>query len=149
MYSSYKGLYNVKNLSKYFGTQPVIYRSTWEASFMKWCDENPNVTKWGSESIVIPYLSIDNKYHRYFIDFNVTFNNGETYLIEIKPKKKTVPPKLPLSGRKTKRYIIEDFEYKKNVCKWVAAKKFAEKRNMKFKVWTEDTLKENGILIIL
>ena len=60
------------NPDKYQGTQPIFYRSSWEKRFMFWCDNNPSILLWASESLVIPYWSpVDNKMHRYFPDFLV------------------------------------------------------------------------------
>lgn len=125
---------------------PIIFRSRLEYFVMKWCDENPGIIKWGSESIIVPYIcGTDNKVHRYFIDFVIEFSNNEKYLIEIKPKVQTVAPKLNKSGIVTKRYYRESLEYVKNQCKWSAAKEFAEKTGFKFKVWDEETLEKLGI----
>ena len=39
---------------------------------MKWCDITPTVQEWGSEEIIIPYVSpVDGRKHRYFPDFYV------------------------------------------------------------------------------
>lgn len=146
---SYKGLFHPKHPEKYNGTQPIVFRSTWEAALMKFLDEHSNVITWGSESIIIPYLSeIDGKYHRYYVDFNITFKNNETYLIEIKPRSQTVPPKKPKTGRTTRRYLRELCEYSKNNSKWLAAKKWAEEHGFKFNVWTEHELRSFGVKII-
>jgi len=143
---SYKGKFEPKNLQKYHGSMPIIFRSRLEYFVMKWCDENPGIIKWGSESIIVPYIcGTDNKVHRYFIDFVIEFSNNEKYLIEIKPKVQTVAPKLNKSGIVTKRYYRESLEYVKNQCKWSAAKEFAEKTGFKFKVWDEETLEKLGI----
>ena len=41
---AYKGKYKVKNRSKYVGAvDNVVYRSSWERSFMVYADTNPNV----------------------------------------------------------------------------------------------------------
>ena len=68
---AYKGKYKVKNPSKYVGAvDNVVYRSSWERRFMVYADTNPNVVKWNSEGLVIPYVSpVDGKVHRYFPDF--------------------------------------------------------------------------------
>jgi aldehyde:ferredoxin oxidoreductase len=84
--------------------------------------------------------------HRYFVDLLIEMDNGDTFLIEIKPKQQTVPPKQP--KRKTKRYIKEVMTYVKNQDKWEAANKFAEHKGWKFQVWTEDTLKNLGIKLL-
>ena len=61
--------------------------------FMKWCDVTPSVQEWGSEEIIIPYISpVDGKRHRYFPDFYVKISNRK-YLVEVKPLKQTKEPK--------------------------------------------------------
>jgi len=140
-----KGKYTPNNIHKYRGNpRNIIYRSSWELKFMKYCDTRQNVLEWGSEEIVIPYRSpLDNKIHRYFVDFYVKIvdSNGviTKYLIEIKPSKQTVPPKKP--QRQTKSYIYEVTEYVKNQAKWKAAKEFCEDKMWKFKILTESELK--------
>lgn len=142
---AYSGIYKVKNKNKYKGDpNKVVYRSLWEKHCFKWCDTNPNVRSWSSEEIVIPYYyDIDKKYHRYFVDLLIVTEN-KTYLVEIKPKKETVPPEY--KGRKTKRYLEESFTYVKNRNKWEAAKEYALDRGWTFEIWTEDTLNQMGIM---
>ena len=56
---------------------------------MKWCDITPSVTEWGSEEIIIPYISpVDGRRHRYFPDFYVKIGNKK-YLVEVKPLRQT------------------------------------------------------------
>ena len=71
--ATYKGRYRISNPSKYRGDiHDVIYRSSWELKFMKWCDTNSSVLEWGSETMIIPYKSpVDSKVHRYFVDFQI------------------------------------------------------------------------------
>ncbi len=103
---AYSGVFKPQNPKKYRGDfRNIIYRSLWERKFMVFCDSNPNILQWGSEEVVIPYRSpVDGRIHRYFVDFNIKIRtkSGEIkkYLIEIKPKKQTVPP--PESKKKTK-----------------------------------------------
>lgn len=140
-----KGKYSPKNIHKYKGDyRNIVYRSSWELKFMKYCDMRPNVLEWGSEEIVIPYRSpLDNRIHRYFVDFYVKIQDSSgnitKYLIEIKPSKQTVAPKKP--QRQTKSYIYEVTEYVKNQAKWKAAKEFCDDRMWKFKILTESELK--------
>jgi len=143
---TYQGKYKVKHRSKYRGdADNVIYRSMWERYCFKWCDDNPSVKTWASEEVVIPYFyEVDKKYHRYFVDLKITFNNGKTIIVEIKPDSQTTPPKF--SGRKTKKYIAEGMTYVKNMNKWKAAKNFADDRNWEFQIWTEKTLQSMGIM---
>ena len=141
---SYKGRYRPSNPKKYRGDPSnIIYRSLWERKFMVYCDNQTKILEWGSEEIVLPYRSpIDNKVHRYYPDFyiKVRESNGKIkrYIIEIKPKKQTVEPKM--KKRKTKGYIYEVYEYAKNQAKWKAAEEFCKDRMWEFKVLTEDEL---------
>lgn len=145
--ATYKGMYKVKNPAKYTGDHTnVIYRSLWERNVFRWCDENPQILKWSSEEVVVPYYyDLDKKYHRYFVDLKFTTDQG-TFLIEIKPKNQTVPPKKP--KRQTARYLNEAASYIKNQCKWKAADTYAKDRGWKFVVWTEDEIRSMGIKIL-
>lgn len=140
-----KGKFSPRNIKKYRGDhRSIIYRSSWELKFMKYCDMNRSILEWGSEEIVIPYRSpLDGKVHRYFVDFYIKVqdvnNNIQKYLIEVKPKKQTREPKV--QKKVTKRYINEVTEYAKNQAKWKAAQEFCEDRNYKFMLITEDELK--------
>lgn len=139
--ATYKGRYRVINPSKYRGdSQDVTYRSSWELKFMKWCDTNPSVLEWGSETIIIPYTSpVDNRVHRYFVDFYIKVQDRNSkinrYLVEIKPAKFTKPPEIP--ARKTRRFVQEVFQYGTNQAKWKAANDYCIERSMKFLVLTE------------
>lgn len=141
---TYKGRFRVANAAKYKGDiTNIVYRSLWELKFMKWCDNNVSVVEWGSETVIVPYLSpIDNKVHRYFVDFYIKIKNKnnaiEKYLIEIKPERFTKPPEIP--KKKTKRFIDEVFQYGVNDAKWKAAFEFCKDRNMKFIILTEKDL---------
>lgn len=141
---SYKGKYKPSYPAKYKGDPTnIIYRSLWERKFMKYCDLNENVLEWGSEEMFLPYRSpIDNRVHRYFPDFYIKVKEStgqiKKYLIEIKPKKQTIPP--PKPKRQTKSYINEVYEYAKNQSKWEAAKEYCKDRMWEFKVLTEDDL---------
>ena len=141
---SYKGRYSPSYPKKYKGNPSnIIYRSLWERKFMVYCDLNENIIEWGSEEIMLPYRSpIDNKIHRYYPDFyiKVKETNGKIkrYIIEIKPKRQTVEPKI--KKRKTKGYIYEVYEYARNQAKWKAAEEFCKDRMWEFKVLTEDEL---------
>jgi hypothetical protein len=139
-----QGKFSPKNPKKYRGDPTnVIYRSSWERKFMVYCDNKESVLEWSSETTIVPYrFDVDGKLHRYFIDFRILVKEKDektqTYLVEIKPKKKTEPPKKP--KRKTKGYIIESLDYVKNQNKWESARKYAEDRGWKFIVLTENEL---------
>jgi len=141
---TYKGRYRIENIKKYKGDiSDVIYRSSWELKFMRWCDSNPSVLEWGSETVIIPYRSpVDNNVHRYFVDFYIKIQDKDKkilkYLIEIKPEKFTKPP--PIPQKQTKRFIQEVFNYGINQSKWKAASTFCDDRGWKFLVLTERDL---------
>ena len=147
----YQGNFKPKNTSKYEGnTESIYYRSSWELSIMLWCDTNSNVTQWSSEELVVPYLCpTDGRTHRYFVDFKITFNNKQTYLVELKPKKQTVAPEQKSTKKRDrKQYITEVLTYVKNQAKWKAADAYAKKHGAQFQIWTEDTLAQLGIKIL-
>jgi len=110
-----------------------------------WCDKTPEIIEWSSEEVVIPYVyDIDKKYHRYFMDLKIKTKDGKVRLVEIKPKRQTAPP--ARKNTRTKQYMSESLTYVKNQNKWNAAEKFAKDNGWTFEIWTEDTLKEMGIL---
>ena len=141
---AYKGRYQPSRPNKYRGNpRNIIYRSLWELKFMQYCDSNKHILEWGSEEIALPYRSpIDNRYHRYFPDFYIKVKEStgriKKYIIEVKPKKQCIEPKV--QKKKTKSYIYEVCEYAKNQAKWKAAKEYCMDRGLEFKVLTEDEL---------
>ena len=145
---AYKGKFPPKNTEKYAGDPTkIVYRSLWERQTFRWCDENPDILSWNSEEVVIPYrCKTDRKMHRYFVDLYVRFRDHQEYIIEIKPKIQTQPPKQP--KRKSKRFITEVMAYAKNTSKWDAARAYAEDRGWTFQIWTEETLRGLGIKIL-
>ena len=136
----YQGKYRPSYHRKYKGDpNNIIYRSSWEYKFMKWCDYTTSVQEWGSEEIIIPYISpADGKRHRYFPDFYVKIQNRK-YLVEVKPFKQTLEPKP--QKRNTKRYINEVVTYHINKAKWKAATEFCKDHSWEFMLITEKELK--------
>ena len=134
---AYRGKFRPTNERKYEGNIDTIeFRSLWERQVMKWCDENPDVVKWSSEEVIIPYISpVDRKQHRYFMDFKIEFQNGTVMLVE---KKKNA---------RCSRYLKEAQTFAVNDAKWQAAEKYAKKRGWKFAIFTEHTLSAMGITI--
>lgn len=143
---SYKGIFKPKFPAKYKGNPTnIIYRSLWELRFMSYLDGHPNVISWSSEELSIPYRSpIDGRVHRYYPDFWVKFKSNEgkeaIQLIEVKPMKQTVPPKV--QKRQTKKYLYEVKTWGINQAKWAAAESYCKDRKWEFKIFTE---KELGI----
>ena len=141
-YTKYKqGVY--RPTKKYRGHKDPVYRSSWELKFFRWCDNNPNVIQWSSESTIIPYVSpIDNKVHRYFVDNTITIKEGNNlakYVIEIKPKKQTVKP-VAHGNKKKSTVLYENMTYVVNMAKWESAHKWCKKHGYKFQILTEDHL---------
>jgi hypothetical protein len=118
----------------------IIMRSSWETRFASWCDRNGAVLRWSSEETVIPYKSpIDERIHRYFVDFRIQARDKTgklvTYLVEVKPYKQTQPPQYP--GRRTQRYLTESTTFVVNQAKWKAADNYAKDRGWEFRIITE------------
>lgn len=149
---AYKGRYKPINPHKYKGNvSNIIYRSGWELKFFRFCDLHSSVLEWSSEEMSIPYVSpIDGKWHRYFPDVILVKKKGEeteTWMIEIKPFKQTLPPDMGKkfntpSGRVSRRFLNEVKTYGVNEAKWAAAERFCETKGWKFAKMTE---KELGI----
>ncbi len=123
---------------KYVGDSTDIWcRSSWEVTAMKYFDSRPDVIRWGSEELVIPYLSPeDNKVHRYFPDFFVEYLDRDGVvrkeIVEVKPRNQ--------SDEKYARSEYSKAALLVNDAKWKAASLFCETRGMKFRVLTERSL---------
>lgn len=136
-----QGMYQPIHKEKFLGDY-AVYRSGLELKFMKFCDTNPNVLKWGSENVVIPYYSpIDKKMHRYFVDNFVMIKEGEIikkYLVEVKPSRQTQPP--TAKYKKKSNMIYEQVQWTVNQAKWSACKEVCKKRGFEFIILTEKDL---------
>lgn len=142
-----KGKFKPKNPHKYEGdVTNIVWRSQWEALFMRYVDMHPHVVKWSSEEVVIPYISpVDGRWHRYFMDFKVTMKKGDvtqTVLVEVKPHKQTLPPdiskaKMLKGGKPGMRYLNEVKTYGINQAKWEAAREYCADRGWTFLIFTE------------
>ena len=142
---AYSGRYIPTNPKKYRGNpSQIIYRSLWERKLMVYCDRNEKILEWGSEEVIIPYLSPwDNKLHRYFPDFymKVKQNSGgiKKFIIEGKPKYQCKPP-VKNPKRKTKKWYNDVKNYVINEAKWKSANEFCLDNGMEFKILTEEHL---------
>ena len=69
----HQGKFTPLRPEKYIGDPTnIVMRSSWETKFALWCDKNSSVLSWNSEETVVPYVSpVDNRAHRYFIDFKI------------------------------------------------------------------------------
>jgi|TARA_R110000868_G_scaffold26955_12_gene103122 hypothetical protein len=139
---AYSGRYSPAQPQKYKGdVDKIYYRSLWERNFMRYCDKNSAILEWGSEEVIIPYISpLDGRRHRYFPDFYIKIKQSsgaiKKMIIEVKPKKQCSPPAIP--KRKTKGFINEVRTWGVNKAKWEAALEWCKDRDMEFKILTED-----------
>ena len=144
MAESIKSRYKPVKPKKYQGNpNNIICRSSWERKFCQWADKKENVISWASEEINIPYVSPkDNRIHKYYPDFLIkvkeSSNRIKTYVVEVKPKKQTLPPKK--RKRISKSYIYECQTYAVNQAKWRAASEFCKDNRIELKIITEDEL---------
>jgi|TARA_B100001094_G_scaffold51596_1_gene47104 hypothetical protein len=133
----HRGTYKPKNPSKYAGKRPPIYRSGWELTFMRMCDNHPSVLSWASEPVRIPYRNpYTGKYTMYVPDFIMVYQNkngqkiGE--LVEIKPKAQTLMEKAKTQNDKAKILLNRE--------KWKAAGEWAKRKGLRFRVVNEDSI---------
>jgi hypothetical protein len=110
-------------------------------SFMRFCDTNPNVLQWASESIQIPYRNpLTGKLTHYVPDFLVTYctknNTLKAELIEIKPRGQS---EITEGQRPRERAVVAV-----NMAKWHSATLWARKNGLTFRVITEDHMFRNG-----
>jgi hypothetical protein len=141
-----QGIFTPKNKDKYKGTLPIIYRSGLELKAFRYLDNNSNVISWGSESVIIPYVSpLDGKIHRYFVDLVAKLNSKDgtikNLLIEVKPEKQTRPP-LESQNKKKKTLIYEKYQFATNMAKWDAARAWCKSKGYIFIILNEKHLKE-------
>lgn len=151
----YQGTYDVKNVDKYIGDiSRVMFRSKWEYKFCWYCDNNSSIIQWSCEEISIPYQVIEKSNlvtKIYFPDFwtKIIKPNGEEeeFIFEVKPWKQTQEPSEPkrktMTSLKNYEYRLKDYQL--NLLKWDAAKKYCDRRGIKFKVLTEKFFEDKQI----
>ena len=135
-----QGRYTLKNPEKYVGDpNKVIFRSSWEEQTNRFFDNNPNVLRWSSEEIYIPYIKpTDGKVHRYFPDYWVEYKDKSgnilQEIIEVKPENHV------FIQRKKRLSEYDKVTYNINRAKWQAAGEFCKKKGIKFRILTERSL---------
>ena len=140
---TYKGRYFPTNPKKYKGNpNQIVYRSLWERKVMVYCDKNDAIIEWGSEEVIVPYLSpMDGRIHRYFPDFymKVRQADGSTkkFIIEVKPKSQCKQP-VKNPKRRTTKWFNEVKTFAINQAKWKSAQEYCKDQGMEFKIFTED-----------
>lgn len=149
-----KGLYNLINPDKYISSKQPIFKSKWEWRVFDKLDRTPNILKWGYECIEIYYQNpAQGRFTIYYPDIFCivldTSGRQKQYLMEIKPHKMTIAPKLP-EVPKTKtaqngirykkameRYRKDCIDYAVNLAKWDAARKWCLSHNIEWVVLDE------------
>ena len=135
-----RGKFSMKRPEKYVGNKMPTYRSSWEWSFMNFCDNNDSVVKWASEAIQIPYVDPLTERHTVYVpDFFIQYvdkhGRMQLELIEIKPASQTVLERVGKSAHNQSQFI-------KNQAKWAAAGNWCKQQGLKFRI-----LNENDIFI--
>jgi hypothetical protein len=133
----HQGFYKVKNEQKYVGSRSPRYRSGWELTFMRMCDNHPSVIQWASEPVRIPYKHpFTGKMSMYVPDFMMVYVNKKgkkiAEMVEIKPKKQTTLESIKSQQDKV-NYLI-------NRAKWLAAGEWAKRKGIRFRVLNEDSI---------
>jgi hypothetical protein len=133
-----RGKFTMKNPTKYVGTKSPTYRSGWEHSFMRLCDEHPNVYQWASEAIQIPYRHpITGKYTIYVPDFFIQYvdKNSKMHveLIEIKPASQSILERVGKNKYNQAQFI-------KNQAKWASANLWCKQQGIKFRIVNENDI---------
>lgn len=142
MRNTARGRYKLRNPEKYLGLGDPIYRSSWEMTFMMFCDNNPSIQQWASESIKIPYRDpLTGKNTVYVPDFLVVYldkdMNKHAEVIEIKPKSQAV---LENVGKNK----LNQAQYVRNMAKWQAAQVYCKRMGLRFRVINETDIFHNG-----
>jgi len=127
---------------KYVGNKMPTYRSSWEFSFMRFCDTNKSIQKWASEAVQIPYKDpLTGRQTVYVPDFFVQYvdknSRVNTELIEIKPASQSI-------FERVGKNKYNQLQYVKNQATWQAANMWCKKQGIKFRVLNENDLFHQG-----
>lgn len=136
------GIFTPKNPGKYIGKGSIRWRSSWELTFMMFCDSNNHIINWASEALKIPYKHpVTGKQTIYVPDFFVVYDNKfgrrVAEIVEIKPKKQSIIESKAASAKD--RLIVAI-----NHAKWDAAMKYCKRNGYVFRVITEDMIFRNS-----
>jgi hypothetical protein len=136
-----QGIFTPKNSSKYVGKKAPKFRSSWELTFMNFCDQHPSIHQWASEAISVKYKDpITGKTKSYIPDFFVTYITKDGKLvsevIEIKPMKET--------GMVKSRSARDTAIGLRNQAKWQSCRQYCEQNNIFFRVLTENDMFRKG-----
>lgn len=144
-------------LHKYIGDpELIVYRSSWEYKWCKYCCINPTILRWSSEPIAIKYVhplklrdlklkaekekvnfnlqeamarATSNYYPDFWMEVKKSDGGIKKVFVEIKPHSQTIRPTPPPAGAKRAqlmKYRKIAETYAVNQAKWNSAKKYAE-----------------------
>jgi hypothetical protein len=133
-----RGKFNMKHPEKYVGTKVPTYRSSWELTFMNFCDNNKSILKWASEAVQIPYRDpLTGRHTVYVPDFFIQYvdKSGKmlTELIEIKPASQTILERVGKNKYNQAQFV-------KNQAKWASANLWCKQQGIKFRVLNENDI---------
>jgi hypothetical protein len=133
-----RGKFVMKQPEKYVGTKQPTYRSSWEWTFMNFCDTNKAILKWASEAIQIPYRDpLTGRQTVYVPDFFIQYldknNRILTELIEIKPASQSILERVGKNKYNQAQFV-------KNQAKWKAANYWCQQQGLKFRVLNENDI---------
>ena len=128
-----QGVYQPRNSEKYIGKSLPRYRSGWELTVMRMCDNHPGIIAWSSESYRIPYVHpITGKRTTYVPDFFIVYvdKNGKKHaeMIEVKPGSQ-------IMGNAKSKY--DKAQAVINETKWRYARQYCKQQGIGFRVITE------------
>ena len=137
-----RGKFQMKHPEKYIGNKVPTYRSSWEWSFMNFCDNNKSVQKWASEAIQIPYKDpLTGRQTVYVPDFFIQYVDKNSKmiveLIEIKPSSQQIIERVGKNKYNQAQFI-------KNQAKWTAANLWCRQQGIKFRILNENDLFHTG-----
>jgi len=137
-----QGVYKIKNPEKYVGAGSPRYRSSWEMTFMMFCDNNPSIQQWSSEPVRIPYRDpLTGKQTVYVPDFLIVYIDKNTRrhveMIEIKPSNQMLREKVGKNPYNQAQFV-------KNQAKWAAAGNWCKQQNISFRIINETDIFHNG-----
>jgi hypothetical protein len=137
-----QGKFTMTQPEKYVGIKIPTYRSSWEWSFMRFCDTNPSVQKWASEAVKIPYRDpLTGRQTVYVPDFFIQYVDkmGKMHveLIEIKPASQSILERVGKNKYNQAQFV-------KNQAKWASANIWCKQQGIKFRIVNENDLFHQG-----
>ena len=132
-----QGFYTLLNPGKYIGSGTPKYRSGWELTVMRFCDNHPSVIGWGSECLRIPYRNPFNGRNTFYVpDFLITYQDKDgnkiSEVVEVKPRAQAVLGEARSQQEKAAVVL--------NMAKWEACRAWCQKHGLRFRILTEEDI---------